>query len=586
MLREKKGSRHSFLDMYLWLMTYYRPYLWHLFYIILLSIVVACGELVIPKTINYFIDNILGQKDKRLFAILLGIVIGISILSLISMISRNRKEIYIREKVSFDLQVSILSKVRQLGFPYFEKNSIGHILSIVNTDVFQMQRLYSVNIPDMIKQIIMIIFSCLLAININIELSIVIVFCMSIYYIFSPMISKKFVQYSQIANSKRKEFDKKIYESISMLPDLKVNVAEQWDRKLFLMKLKEYADAMRKSILFSCVRFSFRKFCIDFGIIAIMLFGFWMFKNSRMGIADIVTYLLYYSLAMNAITQLITNINQQQLLLVQAQNIYNLYCNTVVEVDEPTQPIFMDKVKGEITFNNVKFHYGNKTVVHGLNFCIKPGERIAFVGKSGSGKSTILKLIGRFYDPQEGAIFLDGVNIKKLSTATLREQIGYVFQESFLFQTSIKENIRFGRPDATDEEVIHAAKEAFAYDFIQSQPEGFDTHLGERGRTLSGGQIQRICIARMILKNPNIIVLDEATSTLDNYTETEIQLAFNRLFKGRTVICVAHRLATVREFERICLIEDGVILEEGSYEDLISLHGKFYSLVEGSNDKK
>jgi ATP-binding cassette subfamily B protein/subfamily B ATP-binding cassette protein MsbA len=203
------------------------------------------------------------------------------------------------------------------------------------------------------------------------------------------------------------------------------------------------------------------------------------------------------------------------------------------------------------------------------------------VGFSGSGKTTLMKLIGRFYDPAEGEIRLDGIPIRNLKLEDLRNAIGYVFQETYLFGSSVKDNIRFGKPDATDEEVIEAAKAAFAHDFIMALPDGYDTIVGERGIKLSGGQRQRISIARMIIKQPAIVLLDEATSALDNVSEREVQRALDNVLAGRTVIAIAHRLSTVKHFDRIVFVKDGRVAEIGSYEELIARRGLLYELEQG-----
>src|SRR5690606_15208483 len=233
-------------------------------------------------------------------------------------------------------------------------------------------------------------------------------------------------------------------------------------------------------------------------------------------------------------------------------------------------------------FDNVSFGYQDRPgVIRHFSLDIQPGEKVAFVGFSGGGKTTLMKLIGRFYDPDEGEIRLDGVPIRDLPLADLRNAIGYVFQETYLFGSSVKENIRFGKPNATDEEIIEAAKAAFAHDFIMALPDGYDTIVGERGIKLSGGQRQRIAIARMIIKQPAVVLLDEATSALDNVSEREVQRALDNVLAGRTVSAIDHRLSTVKHFDRIVFIKDGRIAEIGSYDELIARRGLLYELEQG-----
>jgi ATP-binding cassette subfamily B protein/subfamily B ATP-binding cassette protein MsbA len=234
----------------------------------------------------------------------------------------------------------------------------------------------------------------------------------------------------------------------------------------------------------------------------------------------------------------------------------------------------------------VRFGYSpERPTISDFHLDIAPGERIALVGSSGNGKSTIVKLLGRFYDPTEGDIALDGASIRSMSLGRLRDAVGFVFQETYLFGSSVRENIRFGNPDASDEEIEQAARAAFAHEFITELPQGYDTPLGERGVKLSGGQKQRIAIARMLVKNPAIIVLDEATSALDNVSEKEVLQALSKLSTGRTTIAIAHRLSTIRDYDRIAVLEDGMIREIGNYETLMGSRGLFYRLAAGEEDK-
>ncbi len=283
------------------------------------------------------------------------------------------------------------------------------------------------------------------------------------------------------------------------------------------------------------------------------------------------------------LSSLIGNLAQQGMMLEQAHPIRRLMLLKPL-VEEPEHPIPTGAINGRITFKEVGFRYPNRPpVIRDFTLDIRPGERLALVGTSGNGKSTLLKLVDRFYDPQEGTIELDGVPITRLSFQDLRSSTGYVLQESYLFGFSVRENIRFGRPEASDEEIEQAAKAAMAHEFILQLPQGYDTLVGDRGMKLSGGQKQRIAIARMLISDPKIVLLDEATSALDNVSEAEVKTALDRLFEGRTMIAVAHRLSTIKDFDRIVVMDEGTIAEIGTYEQLIAREGIFYNLAQGQD---
>ena len=256
--------------------------------------------------------------------------------------------------------------------------------------------------------------------------------------------------------------------------------------------------------------------------------------------------------------------------------------STEPTIADAPDAVTMEHVRGAVEVKNVSFTYdGAEEVLHNVNLHVAVGETVAVVGPSGGGKSTLCQLIPRFYDVTEGEIDIDGVDVRRLRLTDLRRAVGVVQQDVFLFADTVRENIRYGRPDATDEEVEAAAKRAEIYDDILAMPQGFDTYVGERGTLLSGGQKQRVAIARVFLKDPPILILDEATSALDSVTEAKIQHAFDMLAKGRTTLIIAHRLSTVRNAKAIMVLEQGQIIERGDHDDLIAQHGRYYQLYTG-----
>jgi ATP-binding cassette subfamily B protein/subfamily B ATP-binding cassette protein MsbA len=317
------------------------------------------------------------------------------------------------------------------------------------------------------------------------------------------------------------------------------------------------------------------------GNIVFFIFGSYLVKNGELTIGEFSAYIFYFMMVMAQINGLSYLFTEQLHLLGQAEKLYH-FIKLKPDIVESREPQVLPQVDGNISLQNVSFHYKERPdILKDFFLEIKAGERVALVGASGNGKSTVLKLLDRFYDPEAGIITLDGVSLKDISLSQLRNSIGYVFQETYLFGASIKENIRFGNPEATDEEIIKAAKAAYAHEFIMETEQQYDTILGERGIRLSGGQKQRIAIARMFIKNPAILLLDEATSALDNVSETYIKNALDELSKGRTTIAIAHRISTVIDYDKIVYVQDGKVAEIGSYEELLQRRGLFYQLVEG-----
>jgi glucan exporter ATP-binding protein len=315
-------------------------------------------------------------------------------------------------------------------------------------------------------------------------------------------------------------------------------------------------------------------------VLAIFLLGTWLNLNGKATVGEIVTFMALATMLVGRMEQAVGFVNS---LFMQGPKLAEFFdiMDTVPAVrDRPDAPDLGD-VKGAVALNNVSFSYdGKRPAVQDISIHVKPGERIALVGATGSGKSTTLGLLFRAFDPQSGHVTIDGIDIRDVSLVSLRRHIGVVFQEPMLFARSIEENLRVGRPDATDAEIQDAIDRAQAADFIQREPDGLHTLVGERGRSLSGGERQRLSIARALLKNPPILILDEATSALDAGTERKLQIALDEVMKGRTTFVIAHRLATVRNADRILVFERGRIVEQGSFEELVRQGGRFAALAQ------
>ena len=312
--------------------------------------------------------------------------------------------------------------------------------------------------------------------------------------------------------------------------------------------------------------------------VVVIAFGGWLIMREQMDLVDLLTFSLYIGTFVNPMRKL-ANFSEMFASGFAGLSRFRDIMSTEPSQKDPPEAQTLSHVTGKIDVNHVSFAYdGDLAVLHNVDLHVKPGETVAIVGPAGGGKSTLCQLIPRFYDVSSGSICIDGVDVRKVTQKSIHQNIGIVQQDVFLFADTIFENIRYGKPDATEEEVYEAAKKAEIYDDILAMPDGFDTYVGERGTLLSGGQKQRVSIARIFLKNPPILILDEATSALDSVTEARIQGAFDELAKGRTTLIIAHRLSTIRSASRIVSIADGVIQEEGTHTELLSKGGLYADL--------
>ena len=481
-------------------------------------------------------------------------------------------------RVEADLRDDLFRHMQSLDFKFFDSNRTGQLMNRMTGDLFEITELSHHGPEDLFVAFITIIGAICIMFTVQWQLALVILIIIPIFLAVVMLCRKNMVTTSRNVKITMSEINGEIESGLSGIRTSKAFANEEAD-------YRKFAQANEKFKTAKCASYSaFGKFnsSLEYFMcimpVVIMAFGGWLIMKDNMNYVDLVTFYLYISTFINPIRKL-GNFTEIFMNGYAGLTRFIDLMRLQPEVQEPENPVKPDTVRGRISIENVCFTYDDKTsVLDNINLEINEGETVAIVGPSGGGKSTLCQLIPRFYDVDAGSVKLDGTDVRNISKETLRKNIGIVQQDVFLFPGTVMENIRYGRPEASDEEVHEAARKAEIYDDIINMPDKFDSYVGERGVLLSGGQKQRISIARIFLKNPPVLILDEATSALDTVTETRIQKAFDKLAEGRTTVIIAHRLSTIRGADRIVLIDDGEIKEDGTHQELMAKGGQYAQL--------
>lgn len=568
---------------YVWMLRFMKPYGGVLLLLIVCSLLTGLGELAIPRMIGIIIDRIIPASDLRSLNRLLLVLCAVIVVMLALTAGRNLLERRMKEYCSRDLQLLSFRQLRRLGYAYFENTPSGETLNLLRADVSAVQELYRHHIPNMLTRGMFIVLCIGLMLSLSIALTLLSLGAFLIYYFIGPALDRKTGLHRREASDRDNDYQKQIYDTVSAMAEVKAYGAERWVFQEIDRKYKAYSRQWLKMLAYLYRSESFRHFSHYVGAAILFIAGSIEIRHGRIMIGEFITFLLYYYSMMGFLQAFFGSVTEQRMMMVQVDRLYR-FIHLEPEVRETASPVHLDGIRGEIAFEHVSFCYKDGTpVLRDFHLTVRSGERVALVGESGSGKTTVLKLLNRFYDPQEGRILLDGVPLRSLSLRQLRESMGYVFQETYLFGSTIRDNILFGNPKAAEEEVTAAARHAAAHSFIEQLPDGYSTWIGERGVKLSGGQKQRISVARMLLKRPPIVLLDEATSSLDRENELEIVRSLKAL-QGATVMTVAHRLSTIRDYDRIVVMEQGSIAEIGSWDELMQRRGALYELWKGSDE--
>ncbi len=482
--------------------------------------------------------------------------------------------------VEADMRRDLFTHLESLSFRFYDRNRTGALMSRMTNDLFEITELAHHGPEDLFISLITLLGAFGIMCTIEWRLAVIVFSVVPIFVVFTIYQRRKMRRVNLGVKAELAEINSNLESSISGMRTAKAFNNEEMEIEKFSLANGRLIAAKRRYYKVMAVFQGSMEFSTSImPVLVIGAGGFFMMKGS-MDLADLVAFTLYVTIFVTPVKKLTGFVEQFMQGMAGFQRFLELM-GTMPDIQDSPNAQTMENVSGDILFENVSFHYeGHEDkVLQNINLHIQPGEKFAIVGPSGGGKTTLSQLIPRFYDVTEGCILIDGQDIRSVSQSSLRQQIGIVQQDVFLFADSVMENIRYGRPDATDEDVMQAALRAEIHTDILAMPNGYHTFVGERGVMLSGGQKQRLAIARVFLKDPPIVILDEATSALDSVTEAKIQSSFDELCKGRTSIVIAHRLSTVANAHRIAVIEQAQILEQGSHRELVALDGVYARLV-------
>lgn len=567
------------------LASYYKPYMPLFLADMFFAIVGAGVTLVIPLIVRYITNEVLALGSGQAFDKIA--LLGIVMLALVAVecfcnyFIANYGHV-MGARIEYDMRAEIFAHYQKLSFSFFNNQKVGQLLSRITSDLFDISELLHHGPEDLVISFIKIIGSFVILIQIDVRLTLIAFAFVPVMLVYAAYFNTRMKRAFKRNREKIADINSQIEDNLSGIRVVKSFANEDLELEKFEEGNRGFLAAKKNSYYYMGGYNSGLGALTTLVTIAALIAGAMMITDGQADVADLVTFLLYINTFTDPVKKLITFTEQ-------FQNGYTGYERFMemmeIQPDIENRPgaVELTSVKGDISFDDVSFHYedNTETVLHHINLTVKAGDYVALVGSSGAGKSTLCNLIPRFYDVSEGVVRIDGMDVRDLTLKSLRSQIGIVQQDVYLFVGTVLENIRYGRPDATREEIIEAAKNANAHEFILSLPNGYDTDIGQRGVKLSGGQKQRLSIARVFLKNPPILIFDEATSSLDNESERVVQESLEKLAKNRTTLVIAHRLSTIRNAQKILVLTDMGIEEEGTHEELLQKNGiyaKLYSL--------
>lgn len=566
------------------LFAYYNPYKKLFYSDMFFAILGAAVTLVIPLIVRYITNEVVyfdAGKAKESIVMLGILMLGLVLLEVFCNFYIAYFGHIMGAKMEADMRRDIFGHYQKLTFAFYDNQKVGHLLSRITSDLFDISELLHHGPEDLVISVIKIIGSFAILLTVNVKLALIAFAFIPVMAVYAFYYNGKMKKAFKKNREKIADINSQIEDSLAGIRVVKSFANEKVEMKKFQKGNNNFVAAKKTSYKYMGIYHSGLGAMSTLITVVVLIFGVIMMLKGSVLVTDLITFLLYINNFTEPVKKLVNFTEQFQNGYSGFERFLEILSIAPDIADDPDAKE-LEQVEGAIEFKNVSFHYEDdeNAVLNHINLKVNAGDYVALVGPSGVGKTTLCSLIPRFYEVTDGALYLDGTDIRKIKLDDLRSRIGIVQQDVYLFAGSILDNIRYGKPDATDEEVVRAAKNANAHDFIMSFPNGYDTDIGQRGVKLSGGQKQRLSIARVFLKNPPVLIFDEATSALDNESEQVVQQSMEHLAKNRTTFVIAHRLSTIRNAQRILVLTEDGIAEEGTHEELLKQQGIYAGLYE------
>lgn len=562
--------------------SYYKPYLKLFLSVLACAFIVSAATLVFPLLVRYITKDVLeGDLSTALSEVywIGGLMLALVAIQNIGNYFVDYKGHEVGARMESDMRDQLFAHMQKLSFSFYDKEKTGQLMSRITNDLLLLSELYHHGPEDYVKYLVRFIGAFVILFFINAPLTIA-VFC------FLPFLSVFALYFNKVLNKalrRNKErigdINAQVEDSLSGIRVVKSFANEHVEIEKFNRENKRFLESRKKTYKAEAYFYNGIETFIQLITITVIIIGSTRIVNNSLDLADLITFILYINYVIEPIQKLTHMTTQFQEGITGFQRFMEIM-NLKPASENKENALNLQEVHGKIEFNKVSFRYEDHldNIFVNLSLTVQPGEYVALVGPSGAGKTTLCSLIPRFYDVTTGNVLLDGINVRDIDLQSLRKNIGVVQQDVYLFTGTVMENIRYGNPTASDEEIIAAAKHANAHDFIMSLPNGYHSEIGQRGVKLSGGQKQRLSIARVFLKNPPVLIFDEATSALDNESESIVKDSLEFLAKGRTTIVIAHRLSTIRNAGRIIVLTDEGIVEQGTHNTLLAHDGVYAHL--------